>query len=137
MANELEYSERERFWLWCLSVFGFSAVNVAFMYGMLFRPDALANALTNPIALAFIVEALVLMGVLAYLLAKWRVARLHWGWFVGLSLLGSMAFALPIVLLWTRRVRATTQARAQQVAAADALDNAPRCQGFARYAGRG
>jgi len=112
MANEIEYSDRERFWLWCLSVFGFSAVNVAFLYGTFFQPDALANALTNPIALAFIVEGLVLMGVLAYLLSKWRVARLHWGWFVGLSLLGSMAFALPIVLLWSRRVQAPAQARA-------------------------
>lgn len=112
MANETEYSQRERFWLWCLSVFGFSAVNVAFMYGMLFQPTAMANALTNPIALAFLVEALVLMGVFAYLLSKWRIARLHWGWFVGLSLLGSMAFALPIVLLWSRRVQDTAQARA-------------------------
>lgn len=112
MSNITEYSERERFWLWCFSVFGFSVVNAAFMYGLLFQSDAMANALTNPIALAFIVEALVLMGVLAYLLSKWRVARLHWGWFVGLSLLGSMAFALPIVLLWSRRAQAAAQARA-------------------------
>jgi len=111
MTDEVEYSKQERFWLWCLAVFGLCAVNMAFMYGMLFRPDALVSTLKNPIALAFIGEALVLMGVLAYLLAKWRVARLHWGWFVGLSLLGSMAFALPIVLLWPRRAHARTQTR--------------------------
>jgi hypothetical protein len=112
MAAAVAYSEKERFWLWCLSVFGFSAVNTAFIYGMIFRPDALAGALTNPISLAFIVEALVLMGFLAYLMAKWRVARLHWAWFVGLSLLGSMAFALPIVLLWSRHGRAFATGRA-------------------------
>jgi cyanate permease len=113
MANKTTtYSQQERFWLWCLSVFGFAAVNGAFMYGMLFQPAAMADALTNPIALAFIVEALVLMGVLGYLMSKWRVARLHWGWFVVLSLSGSMAFALPIVLLWSRRVQAAAQARA-------------------------
>lgn len=33
------YSRRERFWLWCLSVFGFFAVNAAFMYGVFFQPD--------------------------------------------------------------------------------------------------
>lgn len=110
MANEVVYSDRERFWLGCMSAFGLSVVNGAFIYGMLFHPNAALNALTNPIALAFIVEALVLMGVLAYLLAKWRVTRLHWGWFVGLSLLGSMAFALPIVLLWSRRAQAPAQA---------------------------
>lgn len=65
----------------------------------------MVSALTNPIALAFIIEALVLMGVFAYLLTKWQVVKLHWGWFIFLSLLGSMAFALPIVLLWFRRVR--------------------------------
>jgi len=111
MANEHAYGQRERFWLWCLSVFGFSTVNGAFIYGLFYRPDTLAEALANPVALAFIVEAFVLMGALAYLLARWRVARLHWGWFVGLSLLGSMAFALPIVLLWSRNERANTQSR--------------------------
>ena len=105
MALDIEYSSQERFWLWCLAAFGFFAVNAAFMYGLLFQPDAMVSALTNPIALAFIVEALVLMGVFAYLLTKWGVSKLHWGWFVFLSLLGSMAFALPIVLLWLRRTR--------------------------------
>ena len=70
MTHETEYSYRERFWLWVLSIFGFFAVNVAFLYGVLFQPDAMLSALTNPIALAFIVEALVLMGVFAYLLTK-------------------------------------------------------------------
>lgn len=103
MVGEVEYSYRERFWLWVLCVFGFCMVNVAFLYGLLFQPDAIASALMNPIALAFIVEAIVLMCVLAYLMAKWGVAKLHWAWFVSLSLLGSMAFALPIVLLRARR----------------------------------
>lgn len=108
MVRDTAYSPRERFWLWCLSVFGFFAVNAAFMYGIIFQPDAIMSALANPIALAFIVESLVLMGVFAYLLTKWQVVRLHWGWFVSLSLLGSMAFALPIVLLWHRNVSSKT-----------------------------
>jgi uncharacterized membrane protein YhaH (DUF805 family) len=103
MMGEISYSQRERFWLWCLALFGFVAVNGAFFYGMLFQPEALANALANPIALAFMLEAFVLLGVFAYLLTKWGVSRLHWGWFVFLWFLGSMAFALPVVLLWQRR----------------------------------
>jgi len=103
MVCDTDYNPQERFWLWCLAIFGFFAVNTAFLYGLLFQPDAIVRAITNPIALAFIVEALVLMGVFAYLITKWGVGRLHWGWFVFLSLLGSMAFALPIVLLWPRR----------------------------------
>ena len=97
------YSPRERRWLWTLAVVGALGLNSAFLYGLLLRPELVTAAMTNPVALAFIVEALVLMGVFAYLLDKWGVSRLHWGWFVALSLGGSMAFALPVVLLWRSR----------------------------------
>ncbi|MCI0332517.1 MAG: hypothetical protein L0228_04765 [Planctomycetes bacterium] len=103
MRHPIEYTPIERFWLAALGVFGFLAVNGAFVYGLLFQPDALMDALANPLAAAFMVEALVLVGVFAYLFERWGVSRLGWGWFVFLSLLGSMAFAIPIVLLYPRR----------------------------------
>jgi hypothetical protein len=103
MRHPIEYSAGERFWLAALGVFGFLAVNGAFFYGLLFKSDALSTALANPLALAFIAEALVLVGVFAYLFERWGVSRLGWKWFVFLSLLGSMAFAIPIVLLFPRR----------------------------------
>jgi len=96
------YSSRERFWLWLVAIFGFAVVNGAFLYGLVYQPMAMTEAMQNPIALAFMIEALLLMIVFAYLLPKWRVAHLSWLWFIVLSLLGSMAFALPIVLLWRR-----------------------------------
>ncbi|MDX1406319.1 MAG: hypothetical protein R3192_17400 [Woeseiaceae bacterium] len=97
------YSRSERFWLWTLGIFGFIGINGAFLFGALYRPGALEAALTNPIAAAFIVEAVVLVGVFAYLFHKWGVSQLGWGWFVLLSYLGSMAFAIPIVLLFRGR----------------------------------
>ncbi len=103
MRNAICYTHSERFWLAALGAFGFIAVNGAFAYGLLFQPDALTDALTNPLAAAFIIEALVLVGVFAYLFERWGVSRLGWGWFVLLSLLGSMAFAIPVVLLFPRR----------------------------------
>ena len=103
MRHPIEYTPVERFWLIALGAFGFLAVNGAFVYGLLFQPDALADVLTNPLAAAFIVEALTLVGVFAYLFQRWGVSRLGWGGFVFLSLLGSMAFAIPIVLLFPRR----------------------------------
>jgi CDP-diglyceride synthetase len=112
MEPAVDYSRRERFWLWTLAVFGFVAVNGAFLHGLLFQPHALAEAIRNPIAAAFMVEALVLVGVFAYLFSKWRVNRLPWVWFVLLSLVGSMAFALPIVLLWPRGKPGSTDDRA-------------------------
>lgn len=88
-----------------LALVGVVGLNTVFLYGLLVQPEMLDAALSNPVSAAFIIESLLLMCVFAYLLAKWGVSRLHWGWFIVLSLLGSMAFALPIVLLWKRKGR--------------------------------
>lgn len=94
-----EYSPAERAFLWSLAVVGLVGVNGAFVYGLV-QPGVMNAALTNPISLAFMVEAIVLLIAFAYLLTKWRVSRLSPLWFVALSFLGSMAFALPVALLW-------------------------------------
>ena len=98
-----EYSPGERAALIALGGFGLVALNSLFLYGLLARPESLVEAFTNPISLVFIVESFLLLGLFAYLMSKWGVLRLRWGWFVALALLGSMLFALPIVLLWGRR----------------------------------
>ena len=103
MALMVSYSARERFWLWTLALTGVVGLNGAFVFGLVARPDALGSAITNPVSAAFIAEAVVLMGVLAYLLGKWGVSQVRWGWFVVLSLLGGIVFALPVALLWTRQ----------------------------------
>lgn len=100
-SDGVEYSRAERWALVLVAVAGLVGVNGAFLYGVA-QPGLMEETLANPVAVAFMAEAFVLMGVLAYLMAKWGVARLRWPWFVGLSLLGSMAFALPVVLLWPR-----------------------------------
>ena len=103
MQQSKDYTPRERFWLILLGILGFTLVNGAFFYGLIFQPDAMVNALTNPISAAFMLESFVLVGVFAYLFERWGVSRLSWKWFVGLSLAGSMAFAIPVVLLFRRR----------------------------------
>src|SRR5262245_1381938 len=100
MPAPVSYSPAERVWLWALAIVGFVFVNGAFIYGVVAVPGALRGALSNPIALAFLVEALLILVALAYLLGKWHVARRSWRWFLLLALIGSMAFALPVVLLW-------------------------------------
>lgn len=76
MRYAIGYSPTERFWLAVLGAFGFLVANGAFAYGLLFKPDALTAALTNPQAAAFIVEAMVMVGVFAYLFERWGVSRL-------------------------------------------------------------
>jgi hypothetical protein len=96
----IEYNSKERLTLWCLAIVSFFSVNLAFVYSLFFELEMLVGAFKNPVSLAFIVEAFLLMGAFSYLLTKWGVSRLHWRWFIALSLIGSMGFALPIVLLW-------------------------------------
>ncbi|MEO8502590.1 MAG: hypothetical protein ABI609_01725 [Acidobacteriota bacterium] len=98
-----DYSAGERFALWLLAAAGLVGLNGAFIYGLMASPGSLRAALTNPVAVAFILEALVLVVVLAYLLGKWGLLRIGWVWFVLLSLIGGLAFALPVALLWRRQ----------------------------------
>jgi hypothetical protein len=100
MNTVVSYSSRERFWLAVLAFIGFVGLNGMFAYGLLARPDALSRTLSSPVALAFMLETFLLVGVLAYLLPRWGVTRLHWGWFIALSFVGGLAFALPVALLW-------------------------------------
>src|SRR5262245_20425354 len=103
MPQPVTYSPRERFWLWTLAVVTGLGLNGVFLYGSAANPGAMRQAMTNPISAAFIVEALLLMVVLAYLLGKWGVTRVPMSGFIVLSLVGGLAFALPVALLWRRR----------------------------------
>lgn len=100
MGSDIDYTPTERFFLWTLCAVSFVLVNGAFLYGAVFRPGAMAEAMANPVAAAFMAEAGLLVVAFAYLLGRWGVSRLSWRWFVALSLIGSMGFALPLVLLW-------------------------------------
>lgn len=97
----IEYGFGERLGLWALAVLGMVVVNGLFLLGA-FRPGTVEGALTNPIGLAFVIEAFLLLGALTYLLPRWGVSRLGRGWIVVLALLGGIAFALPMAILWRR-----------------------------------
>lgn len=98
-----EYNFKERFALWILAVVVFFVFNAVFLYALIFQREILWEALKNPVSLAFIGESLLLMFAFAYLLSKWGQSKLHWGWFIALSLFGGIGFALPLVLLWPFR----------------------------------
>jgi hypothetical protein len=101
--GDMEYSRAERFCLILLGAVGLLGINGVFLWSMYARPDAIKAALANPLALAFVVEAMLLVATLAWLFRKWGLTRLGWGWFVALSLAGSLAFAIPVALLLPRR----------------------------------
>lgn len=105
VSGTIEYSRRERASLWAVAIAGGVGLNGFFFYGVLVDRAMLAGVMANALALAFIAEALLMTGVLAYLLGKWQVTRLSRSWFVVLALAGSLAFALPVAILWRTEVR--------------------------------
>ncbi len=96
------YSAGERFTLVAVAIVGALGLNGVFLYALVAHPALLRDALRNPVAVAFIVEAFVVMGLLAHFLVRWGVTKRSGGLFVLLSLLGGIAFALPVVMLWSR-----------------------------------
>ena len=103
MSEPVEYTRGERIALIALGVVGAVVLNSVIVYCAIFHWHLVVEAHLNPVSAVFIAEAFLLMLFWAYFLRKWGVARLGWGWFVVLSLLGSMAFAIPVVLLWPKR----------------------------------
>jgi hypothetical protein len=106
------YTPSERRWLIALAVLTFVGVNGAFLYGVAVDPGALGAAMRNPVSAAFMVEAFLMVIVLAWLLVRWGVSGISRTWFVVLSILGGVAFALPVALLTGAHARVPPRASA-------------------------
>lgn len=100
--------------LWALALLGLLGLNGAFVYGVLTQPEGLALALTNPVAAAFVLEAFVMTAFGAWALARLGYRRPGPGAFVLLSLLGGLAFSVPLFVVLQLRKR--EPARAQPAA---------------------
>jgi hypothetical protein len=103
MSDRTSFTAGERRVLWTIALIGLLGPNAVFIYCALFRWHDLPGALRNPVAAAFIFEAFVVMGLLAWLVRRFRIGALSWVGFVVLSLLGGLAFSIPAFLLWRRR----------------------------------
>lgn len=91
-------------WLIVLAVVGLLAPGGLFLYWMLNDYSTLSAALSNRMALAFFVDLLMSTFLLAYLFARKPFGPVKWPWFIVLSLLGTLAFGIPmfIWLNWRR-----------------------------------
>jgi len=106
-----------RFLLYVIAAVGFFGLNGVFLFYALLRPDVMAAALANPVSLVFILEAFLMTGFFAWLIATLGWRKPGWLAFVVLSMVGSLAFSVPAFLLLhlrqhdeRRRGRSTSQA---------------------------
>ncbi len=98
MSN-FTFTNRERSWLWTVSIFGLVGPNGIALYGTIRHWSNVSAAFRNPVALGFISDAFLAMILLAYLFVRWNVGKLSWVWFVVLSLAGGLLFSIPAFLL--------------------------------------
>jgi len=92
------------------ALLGLVCINGPFLYFAVIDRETYAAAMDNGLALAFIAEALLLTALFAFLIARMGMKRPGWLFFVGMSLLGSLAFSVPLQLyLATRHGRAPGQ----------------------------
>ena len=79
-----------------IALFGLVVPNGLFLYWLIYEYDGLAHAAQNRLALAFIIDAVMVLGLLAYYFARNPIGRVRWYWFVALSFLGGLGFSLPL-----------------------------------------
>ncbi len=86
-----------------LAFFGFIVPNGVFLYYTFMASGVLLAALTNPVALVFIVEAFILLPIFAWLIHRQGYRSPGWFAFVVMSIIGSMVFSVPAFLYLVSR----------------------------------
>jgi hypothetical protein len=85
-------------WLLIVAAFGFFVPNGFFIYWLLFEYPGLAAIGQNRLALGFMLDAFMAMGLLAVYFARQPIGPVRWPWFIVLSLAGGLGFSLPMYL---------------------------------------
>ena len=90
-------------WLLVIALFGLVVPNGLFLYWVLADFTSIADVVADRLAIAFIIDAFMAVGLLAYLFAARPLGPVKWYWFVILSLIGGLGFASPLFTWLNRR----------------------------------
>lgn len=99
--NHLARSQRNL--LLGFAVAGFVVPNGIFLYYLVADFSVVSAAHTNPVAAAFIGEAIFLMALFAWLLKRALPHSRHWLGFLAASIIGSLAFSVPLFVVLLAR----------------------------------
>lgn len=78
-----------------IAMFGLVVPNGLFLYWMMYEYEDLMLVVQNKLAVAFIMDAFLALGLLSYSFARKPIGKVKWYWFVALSLIGGLGFSLP------------------------------------------
>jgi hypothetical protein len=81
---------------------GLVGPNGLFLYWLFVDFNGIATILQDKLAIAFITDAFLATGVLAFLFARSPIGEVRWPWFVMLSLAGGLGFSIPFYV-WLNR----------------------------------
>ncbi|MEM1247153.1 MAG: hypothetical protein AAGA81_24330 [Acidobacteriota bacterium] len=99
----MEVSNRHRTLLLVFAALALAGPNALYLYAVLTIPSVSTEAMNNPVALAFMTEAMMLLGLfLTYVFRRTRSWTKVAIYFV-LSFAGSLAFSFPAFLYWESR----------------------------------
>ena len=94
-------------WLLAIAVFGLVVPNGYFIYWLLHDYKGLGPVLENRLAIGFILDAFITLGLLAVHFAHNPPGRYRWPWFVAFSIAGGLCFGLPFYWWLNGRGRST------------------------------
>ena len=97
-------------WLLVVALFGATVPNGLFIYWLLVEYNGLAAVLQNKLAVAFILDAFLALGLITIYLVRKPIGPVRWPTFVLLSILGGLGFSLPFYY-WLN-MRAVARGRA-------------------------
>ena len=83
-------------WLLVFAIIGNIVPGGLFLYSLTHDYTSLSAALSDRLALAFLIDLLLSTFFLAYLFAVKPLGKVRWPWLVALSLLGTLAFSIPL-----------------------------------------
>ena len=86
-----------------IALFGLLVPNGIFVYWLFTDFREISDFVTNRLALAFIIDAIMAMLLLAYWFRSNPIGKVRWYWFVVLSLLGGLGFSIPFYYWLNRR----------------------------------
>ena len=92
-------------WLLLVAGFGMLVPNGIFVWWLTRHSFDLLAPLSDPLALAFVLDVFASTFLLCWLFSKRPPGPYRWWWFLGLSLLGTLCFGIPMYLWLNWRSR--------------------------------